>query len=498
MTGLTRRGARYAIRRVIPVDLQEHFGRREIVKSLGTSDLKEAKRLAAVAWVEMDKLFEQTRDELAGRAIPEPMPRIGPATISDDEFNWQMEQQEFQRQEAEEDAEAEERVAQLERRLSDPKADLGENELAMRDILNDGRFWKKVADERQTYAKVAPLPEKKPKKGHSLGEVVKAWAADRKPKARSLRRVEQIVVEFEGVHGKVAVEDVTRQQVLAFKDKLVAEGRTPPNINVMLAFFGTVFNYAIKGMHLIDVNPAAGVRVADKRRAKDKRREFTPEALKAIFGSPIYSVGDRPKAAGGEAAYWLPLLALYTGARLNELGQLWTDDVLEESYTDANGKDLKACVIRFVENAERGQEVKNEGSERRVPVHADLIKLGFLEYVRAANAAGLARLFPDLRPAADGVLTGNWSKWFGRYRRKEMGLTGKDTPFHSFRHTFKHYARLSDIAPDVHNEFTGHETGDVADSYGGLSYPLAPLVAGMKRYRIPGLILPDKPARLRP
>jgi integrase len=251
-------------------------------------------------------------------------------------------------------------------------------------------------------------------------------------------------------------------------------------------------------MHLIEMNPAARVRVTDKRRAKDKRREFTPEALKAIFSSPVYTQGARPKAGGGEAAYWLPLLGLYSGARLNELGQLHPEDVMQEAYTDPKGKEHQAWVIRLEENRERGQELKNEGSERRIPVHADLIKLGFIDYANAAKAAGRTRLFPDLNAASDGKLTGNWSKWFGRYRRKELGLTGKDTPFHSFRHTFKHYARLAGIAAEVHNEITGHETGDVADAYGGLSYPLFPLVQAMKAYKVPGLTLPKRPERLRP
>jgi integrase len=74
---------------------------------------------------------------------------------------------------------------------------------------------------------------------------------------------------------------------------------------------------------------------------------------------------------------------------------------------------------------------------------------------------------------------------------------GKDTPFHSFRHTFKHYCRLASIPTDVHNEITGHETGDVADNYGGMSYPLAPLVEGMGRYRVPGFKLPPPPAAFR-
>ena len=335
-----------------------------------------------------------------------------------------------------------------------------------------------------------------PGKGDSLTSVVDRWAAENKPEARTVKRTQNIVDRFEALYGKLAVQAVTKQHVLAFKDALIAQGQSPANINVMIPMLGTVFNYAADKLHLIQTNPAAKVRVTDKRRAKEKRRAFEIEEINAIFASPVYSQGRRPNAGGGEAAYWLPLLALYTGARQTELGQLHPDDVAEESYMDADGKEHSAWVIRIVENAERNQHVKNEGSERRVPIHADLIALGFLKVAQAAKAKRRARIFPAIIPNSTGELMGNWSKWFGRYRRKECGLTSKETPFHSFRHSFKHFVRLSHIPNDVHNEFTGHETGDVADAYGGLSYPLAPLVEGMKLYRVPGLKLPAPPPGL--
>jgi integrase len=69
--------------------------------------------------------------------------------------------------------------------------------------------------------------------------------------------------------------------------------------------------------------------------------------------------------------------------------------------------------------------------------------------------------------------------------------------FHSFRHSFKHHARQALIPADVHNALTGHETRSAADAYGGLSYPLAPLVEGIKRYRVPGFTLPEPPPAFR-
>lgn len=65
-TGLKRRGARYVIRRVIPKDLQDHYGCREKVVALGTADPVEARILHAKAWVAFDEEFAGVRAQLTG------------------------------------------------------------------------------------------------------------------------------------------------------------------------------------------------------------------------------------------------------------------------------------------------------------------------------------------------------------------------------------------------------------------------------------------------
>lgn len=350
--------------------------------------------------------------------------------------------------------------------------------------------WEAEKSEELAAAKAEKAAEQRSKGHITLTAVVDKWAAEMKPGHRAETRARKVIEDFQALNGKLMVQAVMKKHVLAYKEALIAEGQSAANANLLIGWVGTIHIFAMDKLHLIESNPAARIRIADKRRGKDKRRAFEAAELKAIFESPVYASGLRPAAGGGEAAYWLPLLALYTGARQTELGQLHPDDIAQEAYRDAEDKEQSAWVMRIVENAERGQRVKNEGSERRVPIHADLIALGFVTLAQHALAQGRSRIFPDIVPNSVKVLMGNWSKWFGRYRRKACGVTGKDTPFHSFRHTFKHHARLVGIPNETHNEFTGHETGDVADTYGGLSYPLHPLVEGMKRYRVPGFKLP--------
>lgn len=266
---------------------------------------------------------------------------------------------------------------------------------------------------------------------------------------------------------------------------------SPANAKVKLSRLRTLLSYATD-RDIIAANPAVGVRIEYRQRAADKRQGFTREQLKLLFRGPVHNEGARPSGGGGEAAYWLPLLALYSGARQTELGQLHPDDVYQEIYEGADDVEQSAWVMRFADNPERKQKVKTEGSERRIPIHPDLINLGFLEVAAEAKAKKRDRIFHEINPTIDGELMGNWSKWFSRYRRS-LGVIGQNTPFHSFRHTFKHHARESLIDKAVNDAITGHKSGDVADAYGFLNYPLRPLVEGMARYRIPSFTLPPPP-----
>lgn len=334
----------------------------------------------------------------------------------------------------------------------------------------------------------------------TLRDVQELWAKHQDRPPATVRSMNLALDRFEGVMGKRAVASVTREDITEFIDKMRTpgvvspEGFSIPNMNALLSMLSALFGFAVR-RNMIPANPAANTQMKDARRPREKRREFDALALKAIFSSPVYSEGARPEGGAGEGAYWIPLLALYTGARMGELCQLHPENVTQETYADPKGRPQKAWVLRIEQDAGRGQRVKTESSERRVPIHPDLIKLGFLAY--AKGQAGRRLLFDKIKAGnSEGRLSGAWGQWFSEYLRNKCGVTDARMTFHSFRHSFKHYARQALIPADVHNALTGHETGAAADAYGGLSYPLHPLVEGMKRYRVPGFALPAPPLGL--
>jgi hypothetical protein len=97
----------------------------------------------------------------------------------------------------------------------------------------------------------------------------------------------------------------------------------------------------------------------------------------------------QPEAGRGEAAFWLPLLALYSGARLNELAPLTVRDVKRDEPSGLH-------YMTVIEDTEGGRTVKTEGSLRAVPIHPELIRIGILEFV-----ASILRLPMRMRWQAD-------------------------------------------------------------------------------------------------
>ena len=308
------------------------------------------------------------------------------------------------------------------------------------------------------------------------GELIDLWSRERGVRPRGVIAHRSVAQWFYERTDRKPVRLITRADVLAFKAKLLDEGQTAANTKMKLSRLRTLLQWAFENDHA-DSNPAQGINVRDQDAARNRRLPFDLPALSAIFSSPVYSECQRPRSARGEAAYWLPLLALFTGARMEELGQLRTRDVTLHTYPDAEGADRQAWFIHIREDREEGLRLKNAESERLVPVHPELQSLGFIRYVQAAVKARQTWLFDQLIAGPNGKLTHQWGKWFGTYLRGPCGVSERRMVFHSFRHTFKHQAGHLGIIEGVQRQIMGHSPGDVADGYRG-GYSLHQLVEG--------------------
>jgi integrase len=190
---------------------------------------------------------------------------------------------------------------------------------------------------------------------------------------------------------------------------------------------------------------------------KEPYEPFSLDELRQLFASPVFAHNERPRGGRGEAAFWFPLITLFSGARRTEIAQLKLGDVRQGEggiwYFDFT-------------NEGEDQSLKTLSSARSVPVHSELIRLGLLQVVaaRAASQPLSAPLWEGFEPPL-GAKAKAWTKWFGRY----LGMHVVDHPaktFHSFRHTFKRACREAGLSEEIHHALTGHSGGGVGRRYG--------------------------------
>ncbi|MCA0930165.1 site-specific integrase [Ruegeria profundi] len=217
------------------------------------------------------------------------------------------------------------------------------------------------------------------------------------------------------------------------------------------------------------------MKVDDNNKARNQHDPFSKEQLQTIFKSPLFTgcKSRRFRTMPGDTDlsdtswFWLPLLGLWTGARLNELCQLSVEDIDQE----------EGIPLIRVQEGDEDQRVKF-GKSRIVPIHPELVRLGFLQFVQAQRDAGATRVFPELKVGAMGYHSEQASKDFSRYI-KSIGAKTRKTSFHSFRHTFKDACRHSGMQPDINDILLGHTLPGMAGRYGDGNVPVQVLFEAM-------------------
>ncbi len=236
----------------------------------------------------------------------------------------------------------------------------------------------------------------------------------------------------------------------------------------------------------LPLNPVRG-QFLEKSKER-KRMPLTPEHMRTLFTSPLYTGFQRERRehlAGNETTrdwrFWLPLLAAFTGARLGELAQLHVADIREMHGV---------WIIHVTEEGEAGKSLKTAGSARIVPLHSELVKLGFLTFHAAAAISGETRLFANLKPDARGFHSGVPSKFFGAYL-KHVGIK-KDASLtiHSFRHATADAFRRAGYLDESFGPLLGHTKSSTTGKYGIVAEgPLLERVRMIEAISYPGLDL---------
>jgi integrase len=275
------------------------------------------------------------------------------------------------------------------------------------------------------------------------------------------------------------------------------EGRTdlisPANLNTYLNKLSGVFAWALKEQ-LIDRNPAVGLKVPDPILRREKRLPFSTAQLRAIFSAPLYSGcqddghgyakpgPNRPR----NARFWIPLVGLFCGLRLNEVCQL---DVADIRVVD---QIICFAITASAETGQTDKRLKTASSERLIPVHPELLAFGFMNFVERRRREGEVKLFAEVGMGATGYRSTTFSPWFTRFTEK-AGARAPKTCFHSLRHVFRDALREARVDRDIALALGGWSRpggsgGSVSDAYGS-GYRVATLFEAISLVRYPDLDL---------
>lgn len=317
-----------------------------------------------------------------------------------------------------------------------------------------------------------------------LGYLVEFLGAERpiaSIKPDDIRRYRDAVITLRANHGKTKVQSFAEKQTDSLKGRI-----KPKTADYIFQPVKAFFGWAISVEGLIEANPASAIKlvVGQQKKGERSRRPFEPDEIRKLFGWPTFTgcQSEYRRDLPGtkivrDGKYWLPILGYYTGCRLGELVQLAIEDV-----QDADGLyflDINEKVLLGTDE----KSVKSVAGMRKVPLHPDLVELGFLDFVakRAKQDKANVRLFKEIRFGADRQASTVYSKTFARLMNK-VGLTDSRLVFHSWRHGVEDALRDAEVQPYVIDAIVGHADNTIGSKYGkGVSLAvMAEAVAKMK------------------
>ncbi|WP_321495106.1 site-specific integrase [uncultured Desulfobacter sp.] len=258
-----------------------------------------------------------------------------------------------------------------------------------------------------------------------------------------------------GMNKKAEFQGKTMPEIIELNESKGYPTLSVNTVNGYLTHLGAFFKWCVGQGHMLQ-NYADGAKIKTRKtkRPDEIRKAFFQTDLMVLFGSKDY----REDKFRQSFQFWLPILALYTGARMNELAQLRLKDI--------KVVDGIPSLILQEDPDDPTISIKNAASLRTIPLHPFIAaELNFMRYVQSMRDKGEIRLFPEL-PLQNNNYGHKATKWFGTYKTK-LGLDSKQLVFHSFRHTLTDNLKQQLITETLIDELTGHALqGETMGRYG--------------------------------
>ena len=252
---------------------------------------------------------------------------------------------------------------------------------------------------------------------------------------------------------------ITRRNLLDWRDELLKTLSAKTTNDIHLSTVRSMLKWAHDEERLPE-NIAATVRQPKpkKQRARDPGYSDS-EALAILKASQTYEAKPdafgivREKEQSVAAKRWVPLLCAFSGARVGKMLQLRKEDVREE-----NGR----WIIRITPEA----GTMKAGHFRDVPLHSQIVAMGFVDYVKDVKDGPLFHGSPDPAKAVSAARaqSNKIAAWLHEAGLVPDGLQ----PSHAWRHRFKGQARELGLDMRVTDAIQGHVGRSAADDYGDI------------------------------
>jgi integrase len=278
-------------------------------------------------------------------------------------------------------------------------------------------------------------------------------------------------------------KELSIEELIARADAADAPRLTDKTVKRHLSALSVFFKLAVDHGHLslTERNDIIGEHDFSLEDAREARDQWTGEELRRLFSSAVWTGRDssRRSARGTEitrdARFWIPLLCVFEGTRLEEVADLRRKDIKHEAG------------VWQLEITTEHRRLKNHSAKRTIPIHPELIRVGFLEYVAQIAPRSTDPLFPDLEPqGADEKRGPRITRWFVEYRR-DVDVFREGVGSHAFRHnvTTRLREELHDYSDQLRlNYLLGHASGtgegDVRYDKGRESKAVAALLARLR------------------
>ena len=255
--------------------------------------------------------------------------------------------------------------------------------------------------------------------------------------------------------GQDDARSITKPQLVSWRNGLL-ETRSPRTVSdVWLTAVRTVFSWAVREDRLPS-NVSLEVRQEKPKKQSLREKGYTDdEAQKLLAHSLSYTATSSMELPQTVAAkQWIPILCAHTGARVSEMTQL-------------RKKDLRTEGGRLIARIAPDAGTVKTGQFRDVPLHRQIVDLGFHAFVNAAPEGPLFYMSSNeagqLSKAR--MISGRISEWLNKNNLVPVGVS----PSHGWRHRFKTVGREIGCSDRVLDAICGHAGRTAGDAYGDVS-----------------------------